>query len=57
MKAALTFAKDPRVIEVIKWTEWLRENLRYPNSENSRDEARYTEIYEEKILEILNRKK
>ena len=56
MKAALTFAKDPRVIEVIKWTEWLRENLRYPNSENSRDEARYTEIYEEKILEIMKRK-
>ena len=41
---------------MIKWTEWLRENLRYPNSENSRDEARYTEIYEEKILEIMKRK-
>jgi hypothetical protein len=36
---------------------WLRKNLEYPNSENSRDEARYTEIYEEKVLEILQRKK
>ena len=57
MKAALDFVRDPRVAEIIKWTEWLRKNLAYPNSENSRDEARYTEIYEEKVLEILKRKK
>lgn len=56
MKAALSNARDSRVIEILKWSEWLRENLRYPNSENSRDEARYTEIFEEKILEIINRK-
>ena len=57
MKAALDFVKDTRVAEIIRWTEWLRKNLAYPNSENSRDEARYTEIYEEKILEIMKRKK
>ena len=57
MKAALDFVRDPRVAEVIKWSEWLRKNLAYPNSENSIDERRYTEIYEEKILEIMKRKK
>jgi hypothetical protein len=57
MKSQLSFVKDPRVAELFNWAMWLRKNLEYPNSENSRDEARYTEIYEEKVLEILQRKK
>ena len=57
MKSALTYVRNPKVKEIIEWTMWLQENLRYPNSETSKDEARYTEIYEEKILELIKAKK
>lgn len=56
MKAALSYAVDPRVRRIIELTESLRELLRYPNSENSRDERHYTEWYEGEILKILDKK-
>lgn len=56
MKAALSYVIDPRVKRILELSESLRELLRYPNSENSRDERHYTEWYEEEILKILDRK-
>lgn len=47
---------DNRVQNIIDLVMTLNERLDYPNSENSNDEKRYMKIYEEKILEIINRK-
>ena len=49
-----TYIKDPRVALLVELTEQLRKNLEYPNSENSLDERRYTERFEQAVLEILN---
>ena len=55
MKASLTYVKDPRVKKIIELSMNLRELLRYPNSENSRDERHYTEWFEKEVLTTLDR--
>lgn len=49
-----TYVNDPRVARVLELAEKLRESLEYPNSENSRDERRYTEYFEAEILKVIN---
>lgn len=56
MKAALSYVKDPKVKRILELAEALRECLRYPNSENSRDERHYTEWFETEVLKIMNTK-
>ena len=56
MKAALTYVNDARVKRIIELSIGLGEMLRYPNSENSRDERHYTEWYEQEILKIIDKK-
>ena len=56
MKTALSYVTDTRVKRILELTEALREMLRYPNSENSRDERHYSEWYEAELLKILDRK-
>ena len=52
----LTYIENKRIKEIIGWVNWLNTNLQYPNSESSKDELRYTEIFEEKVQEILDKK-
>ena len=52
-----TFIVNPKVKEILELSERLRECLKYPNSENSGDERRYSEYFEAKILEVIKRKK
>ena len=52
-----TFIVNPKVKEILELSERLRECLKYPNSENSGDERRYSEHFEQKILEVIKRKK
>jgi hypothetical protein len=47
--------RDNRVQNIIDLVMNLNVSLDYPNSENSNDEKRYMKIYEEKILEIINK--
>lgn len=56
MKASLTYVNDPRVKRIIELSMGLQECLRYPNSENSRDERHYTEWFETEVLKIINKK-
>ena len=49
-----TYIKDPRVARVLELAEKLRKCLQYPNSENSTDERRYSEHFEEEILKVIN---
>lgn len=51
-----TYIIDPRVKEVLELADRLRECLKYPNSENSGDERRYSEYFEAKIKEAMKRK-
>ena len=51
------FISNPKVKEILELSESLRECLEYPNSENSGDERRYSEFFEQKILEVIKRKK
>ena len=51
------FISNPKVKEILELSESLRKCLEYPNSENSGDERRYSEFFEQKILEVINRKK
>ena len=51
-----TYVKDPRVKEILELAERFRECLKYPNSENSGDECRYTEHFEAKIKDVMKRK-
>ena len=46
---------DNRVQNIIDLVVTLNERLEYPNSENSNDEKQYMKIYEQKILEIINK--
>lgn len=55
MKASLTYVKDPRVKKIIELSMKLQELLRYPNSENSRDERHYTEWFEKEVLKLLDK--
>lgn len=52
-----TFINDSRVREILALANSLNECLKYPNSENSGDERRYSEFFEAKILETMKRKK
>ena len=52
-----TFIVNPKVKEILELADSLRKCLEYPNSENSGDERRYSEFFEQKILEIIKRKK
>ena len=51
-----TFINNPKVKEILELSDKLRECLKYPNSENSGDERRYSEHFEQKILEVIKRK-
>ena len=51
-----TFINNPKVKEILELSDRLRECLKYPNSENSGDERRYSEYFEQKILEAIKRK-
>ena len=53
---ALEYIKSTTIREIVEWVDWLNTNLEYPNSESSRDELMYTEVFEKKIQEILDRK-
>jgi hypothetical protein len=50
------FIVNPKVKEILELSDRLRECLKYPNSENSNDERRYSEHFEAKILEVMKRK-
>ena len=50
------FIVNPKVKEILELSDRLRECLKYPNSENSGDERRYSEHFEAKILEVMKRK-
>lgn len=52
-----TYISNPKVREILALADSLRECLKYPNSENSRDERHYSEHFEAKILEVIKRKK
>ena len=52
-----TFIVNPKVKEILELSDKLRECLEYPNSETSLDERRYSEFFEQKILEVIKRKK
>jgi len=52
-----TFIVNPKVKEILELSDSLRKCLEYPNSENSGDERRYSEFFEQKILEVIKRKK
>jgi hypothetical protein len=51
-----TFINNPKVKEILELSDKLRECLKYPNSENSGDERRYSEHFEQKIIEAIKRK-
>ena len=51
-----TFINDSRIEELLVLANKFNEALEYPNSENSGDERRYSEFFETKILEVINRK-
>jgi hypothetical protein len=51
-----TFINDSRIEELLVLVNKFNEALEYPNSENSGDERRYSEFFETKILELINRK-
>lgn len=50
-----TYIQNERVKALLKLANDFSESLQYPNCENSRDERRYSEIYEERILEIMEK--
>ncbi len=52
-----TFINDPKVREILELADSFRSCLEYPNSENSSDERRYSELFEAKILEVIKRNK
>jgi hypothetical protein len=52
-----TFIVNPKVKEILELSDRLRECLKYPNSENSGDERRYSEHFEAKILEVIKKRK
>ena len=52
-----TFIVNPKVKEILELADSLRTCLEYPNSENSRDERHYSEHFEQKILDVIKRKK
>lgn len=57
MTKLYTYINDSRVKEILQLAESLNECLRYPNSENSGDERRYSKHFEAKILEVIKRNK
>ena len=56
MSKLYTYINDTKVKEILQLADSLRECLQYPNSENSMDERRYSEIFEAKIKEVIKRK-
>ena len=52
-----TYINHPKGKEILELSDRLRECLKYPNSENSGDERRYSEYFEAKIIEVMKRKK
>lgn len=57
MSKVYTYINNPKVKEILELADSLRKCLEYPNSENSGDERRYSEFFEQKILEVIKRKK
>lgn len=57
MKDLSKYIKDQRVLKILKLVNQLDENLRYPNSENSLDEMRYCERFENNVINIMNMEK
>ena len=56
MRKNLTYIENEKVKKIVEWVNWLNTNLEYPNSENSKDESRYTEIFEKEVLKIIGKK-
>ena len=56
MTKIYTYINDSKVKEILQLAESLNECLRYPNSENSGDERRYSEHFEANILEVIKSK-
>ena len=57
MSKVYTYINNPKVKEILELADSLRKCLEYPNSENSGDERRYSEFFEQKILDAIKRKK
>ena len=57
MSKVYTYINNPKVKEILELSDSFRKCLEYPNSENSGDERRYSEFFEQKILEVIKRKK
>ena len=57
MSRVYEYINNPKVKEILELSDKLRECLEYPNSETSLDERRYSEFFEQKILEVIKRKK
>ena len=53
MKKTYTYIENKSIKEIVEWVNWLNTNLQYPNSENSNDERRYTEIFETEVLKLI----
>lgn len=56
MSRVYTYINNPKVKEMLELSDKLRKCLEYPNSETSLDERRYSEFFEQKILEVIKRK-
>lgn len=56
MSRVYEYINNPKVKEILELSDKLRECLEYPNSETSLDERRYSEFFEQKILEVIKRK-
>ena len=55
MKKTYTYIENKSIKEIVEWVNWLNTNLQYPNSENSNDERRYTEIFETEVLKLIGK--
>ena len=53
MKKTYTYIENKSIKEIVEWVNWLNTNLQYPNSENSNDKRRYTEIFETEVLKLI----
>jgi len=57
MSREYTYINNPKVKEILELSDKLRTCLEYPNSENSGDERRYSEFFEQRILEVIKSKR
>jgi hypothetical protein len=57
MSRVYTYINNPKVKEILELSDKLRTCLEYPNSETSLDERRYSEFFEQRILEVIKSKR